>query len=278
MTAAPKSLTVAHKADRVPGGIRAHMSIRTAALASFASVLALALAGCSGAGDAQTSSDEELSADTATTPIGHYLLDAAGSGDDASWLNEINLHKDGTFDGDFGSGLSNLSGHYFLANGTYTLGSSAQGKSLSFSYSLAGRSATSSFLYAVQAHGLRLKPTDDASEPWFGMDTAAAPVTLTFAADGSAPNVHTLHAGSTALLRYSAARLRCGSGSQLSAFASIDSPQPSLAVTVSPVDGYYDVLVPVDPGKKLSVWFENTAASCTYWDSNDSQNFVFTID
>ncbi len=254
------------------------MSIRTAALASFASVFVLALSGCSGAADAQTSSDQDLSADTSSTPIGHYLLDAAGAGDDGSWLNEINLHKDGTFDGDFGSGLSNLSGHYFLANGTYTLTSTSAGKSLNLTYLFDGRPETSSFLYSVQAHGLRVKPTDDPSEPWFSMDAAPAPVTLSFAADGSAPSVHAIHAGTTALLRYSAARLRCGSGSQLSAFASIDSPQPSVAVTVSPVDGYYDVLVPVPAGKKLSVWFENTGSNCTYWDSNASQNFVFTIE
>ena len=208
------------------------------------------------------------------------MLGAAGSGDDAVWLNEINLHKDGTFDGNFGNGSSSLSGHYFLANGVYSSGSSAAGKTLSFSYTFDGTAETDSYLYTTQAGGLRVKPTVDASEPWFTMDTAAAPITVSFAADGSAPSVHTAHAGDTLLLRYSASRLKCtGTSAELTALASLDSPQPNVVDTVEEVDGYYDFLVSVGDAKKVSIWFENTdEQGCTFWDSNASQNFVVTID
>lgn len=257
----------------------ARLSAVTVASGLLAATVALALTGCSGADGAQASSDEDLRADTSSTPIGHYLLSAEGSGDDVSWLNEINLHEDGTFDGNFGNGLSNLSGHFFLANGTYTLTSGAQGKSLNLSYSWDGQSGTASFLYSVQAHGLRLKPTDDSSEPWFSMDAAAAPVTMTFAADGSAPSLHAAHAGETLLVRYSASRLQCGSGSSLAAEASLDSPQPNMVSSVNEVNGYYDFLVPVGEGKELDLWFENTnSQGCVFWDSNASKNFVITIE
>jgi hypothetical protein len=239
------------------------------------------LTGCSGADGSATSSGADLSADTSSgTPIGHYVLGAAGSGNDDQWLNEINLHKDGTFDGNFGNAVSNLSGHYFLANGTYTFGSTSAGKTLELTYSYDGQSGTGSYLYTVERSGLRLQSADDTSEPAFTMDSAAAPITLSFAADGSAPGVHTAHAGDTLLLRYSAARLKCGgNGAGLAALASLDSPQPSVVDSVNEVDGYYDFLVPVAEGKKLSIWFENTnEQGCVFWDSNASQNFVVTID
>ncbi len=263
------------------------MSTCTSAFARLAPVVVglvslAGAAGCSGAADSDASSGADLSASSssASTPIGHYVLSNAGSGDDDTWLNEINLHKDGSFDGNFGNAASNLSGHFFLANGTYTLGSSSAGKTLDLSYSLDGQSGTSSYLYTAVSGGLRLKAADDTSEPAFVMDSAPAPITVSFAADGSAPSVHSAHAGDTLLLRYSAARLKCGgSGAGLAALASLDSPQPSVVDSVNEVDGYYDFLVPVGEGKKLSIWFENTnEQGCVFWDSNASHNFVVTID
>ena len=250
------------------------MSTQRLALGSFALVVSF-LAGCSAPVESEAESADDA---VTTTPLGHYVLGAAGAGNDGNWLNEINLHRDGTFDGDFGNGLSNLSGHYFLANGTYKITHSSAGSLITFSYEL-GEAGTVSYRFELQAHGLRLQPTDDASEPWFTMDAARAPVTLTFAADGSVSAAAALHAGDTALLRYAASRSKCsGKGARVSMFASIDSPQPSFVSSPDAVAGYYDLLVDVGDGKQLDVWFEDgNDSGCSKWDSNASHNFVFAI-
>ncbi len=245
------------------------------AFAPFALIAVLSLA-CSAPSNDDASSSEEASS---VSPLGHYVLSAAGPGNDGNWLNEINLHRDGTFDGDFGNGVSNLSGHFFLANGTYKIEHTSKGSALTFSYVFDGRASSSQYLFETEAHGLELEPTDDASEPWFAMDSAAAPITLTFAADGSVTKT-ALHAGDTALVRYSAARAKCGGNdARLSIFASIDSPQPGFISTPVDVDGYYDLLVPVGDGKQLALWFESANDSgCSVWDSNASHNFNFDIE
>jgi hypothetical protein len=247
------------------------------AFAPFA-LLAVFSSACSAPSDESASSSED-SASTAS-PLGHYVLGAAGAGNDGNWLNEINLHRDGTFEGNFGNGLSDLSGHFFYANGTYRVTHVAAGSALEFSYSFDGRASSSEYIFKLETHGLELKPTDDASEPWFSMDAAAAPITLNFAADGSVSAAGPLHAGDTALVRYAAARAKCGgSNATLGIFASIDFPQPQFEATPAVVDGYYDLLVPVSEGKTFAVWFESQNGSgCSAWDSNASKNFDFPIE
>jgi hypothetical protein len=254
------------------------MSKNSFAFAPIALVAVLSSACSAPSGDDATSSSEG-SAST-TTPLGHYILDAAGPGNDDNWLNEINLHRDGTFEGNFGNGVSNLSGHFYYANGTYKVTHTAGGDALEFSYSFDDRASSSEYLFKLTAHGLELQPAGDATQPWFAMDSAAAPITLNFAADGSVSAAGTLHAGDTALVRYAAARAKCGgSNARLNIFASIDFPQPQFADAAIEVDGYYDLLIPVSEGKTFAVWFESTNGSgCSSWDSNDSKNFDFAIE
>jgi hypothetical protein len=246
------------------------------AFAPFALVAVLSSACSAPSGEDVSSSEDSAST---TTPLGHYVLGAAGFGNDDSWLNEINLHRDGTFEGNFGNGASNLSGHFFYANGTYKVIKVAGGSALAFSYSFDDRASTSQFLFKTTAHGLELQP--DASEPWFSMDAAAAPITLNFAADGSFSAAGPLHAGDTALVRYAAARAKCGgSDARVNIFASVDFfPQPQIAAAPVEVDGYYDLLIPIGPGKNFALWFEDTNGSgCSEWDSNASKNFNFVIE
>lgn len=258
----------------------AAMSKHCFAFAPFALIAVLSSA-CSAPSDADASSSEDRASSASTaSPIGHYVLGAAGFGNDGNWLNEINLHRDGTFEGNFGNGLSDLSGHFFYANGTYKVTHVSAGSALEFSYAFDGSAASTEYIFKMESPGLELKPTDDASEPWFSMDSAAAPITLNFAADGSVSAAGALHAGDTALVRYSAARAKCGgSNATLSIFASIDFPQPQFEATPIAVDGYYDLLIPVSEGKTFAVWFESRNGSgCSAWDSNASKNFDFAIE
>jgi hypothetical protein len=232
---------------------------------------------CSASPDSDATSSEDLAA---SAPIGHYLL-AENDPQDFIWVNEINLHHDGTFDGNFGSGVSNLSGHFFLANGTYALTQSSKGRVLALTYSFDGApSGTSTYLVKTTAHGIQLKPTDDANEPWFAMDSAPAPVALHFDANGNVSADRALHAGDTALIRYAAARAKCsGKNASVGVFAAIDSPQPQFVSSPTAVNGFYDFLVPIGTGKELSVWFESSdGPSCHAWDSNASKNFTFAIE
>jgi hypothetical protein len=254
------------------------MSKHSFAFAPFVLLAVLSSACSAPSGDDAASSSED-SAST-TTPLGHYVLGAAGFGNDSNWLNEINLHRDGTFEGNFGNGVSNLSGHFYYANGTYKVTKTSGGAALEFSYSFDDRASTSEYLFKTTAHGLELQPTDSTSEPWFEMDSTAAPITLNFPAGGAASAAGTLHAGDTVLVRYAAGRAKCGgSGARLNIFASIDFPQPQFADAAIAVDGYYDLLIPVSEGKTFAVWFESTNDSgCSSWDSNDSKNFDFAIE
>jgi len=241
---------------------------------SFA-LLSLVASGCAAANDSDATSSEDLAS---TAPIGHYLL-ATDNPTSFLWLNEINLHHDGTFDGNFGSDVSNLSGHFFLANGTYKVAQTSRGRALSLTYSLDGSpSGTQSYVFKTTAHGIDLRAEGDSA--WFSMDSAAAPVTIHFYADGSVHADGALHVGDTALVRYAAGRAKCsGKNQNLGVFAAIDSPQPQFVDSPVAVNGFYDFMVPVSAGKNLSVWFESTNSSgCVVWDSNASRNFVFPIE
>jgi len=279
MTVAHKFLTVAEKCTPPRAATSPAMSTKIVPLAIVVFFSALGCGAGSGTEPSSSTSEQAVSADVASTLVGHFVLAAAGPGNDDNWINEINLHKNGTFDGNFGNSVSNLSGHFFLANGTYLIAQTSHAEALSLSYSLDGQSASIEYLLQVQANGVELRPTDSASEPWFSMDAAPAPIALTFAADGSLSAAGALHAGDTALVRYEGSRSKCtGKGAAVTLLGDIDFPQPQFVDAVNEVDGYFEFLVPVSKGTSLTLWFETANASgCSVRDPSSEETYELTI-
>lgn len=250
------------------------MTNAAAASLIFTSSLLVFFAGCSAPADSDASA-ESNEADVSGSIAGHYVLASGSAESDVFWINEVNLHKDGTFEGNFGSSVSNLSGHFYWANGTYTTASTAQGRVIRF----AEPNGTSELLFKATATGLQLKSTGETSDPWFAMDKAAAPVTVNFPADGSLPPHVALHKNDTVLVRYPAARAKCtGKDAIVTALGEQDLPQPQFVIGVSAVKGTYDFLIPAGDGTHLTLWFEGSSSGCTAWDSNAGHNFVFDVE
>lgn len=72
-----------------------------------------------------------LTPDTKAPPPGHYEVvnDTQLSG---LWIDDVTLNADGTFEGTFGSDVSNLSGHEFNSAGHYAFHTFTAGPSLVF--------------------------------------------------------------------------------------------------------------------------------------------------
>src|SRR5262249_55019557 len=87
-------------------------------LPAFASLTLLAAFSHAGCAAESTSSTESSGADL-TSALPHGLYGLASRIDGFRWINLLNLHGDGSFEGSMGNGVSDLSGHHFDANGTY---------------------------------------------------------------------------------------------------------------------------------------------------------------
>jgi hypothetical protein len=230
---------------------------------------------CGGTEPSGDSAAEDLS--VGGSPLGHFVL-APGSGDNEhDWIEEMNLHADGIFEANFGSDVSNLPGQHFMSGGTYTV--DAKASKISFT----GAGISSVWTYKPVKGGIAVKavgsPFDD--EPAFTMNQAPAPVTLSFAADGSATASGPLVAGATMLLHYAESRTHCrGEDMDVSPQFMVDNGVvrgPGWAFPPA-VNGEMNQIMTVPKGHEIELWFELADASqCRGFDSNGGKNFRFAI-
>jgi hypothetical protein len=237
--------------------------------------------------------DDDASTSSASTEAligpGYYQIAAAPQS--AQWINAVNLHADGTFEGSFGDGVSNNSGFLSSADGTYAIDSSAS--EIRFTY---GASTEDAATYRIRAAGndvqLELVDTTDPSEEsWFTLTRGAKPAALVFGEHWTTKQEGALVAGAPLFIEYAAARSSCApSASQRSAVVTaiyiVDgefSQQQILQLPVYAQSGNYRGLMGVPNGHELSMWFElNTSdasgnSTCSGWDSNENQNYNFAI-
>lgn len=233
------------------------------------------VAGCAAADDGEdaSSADQDVTASYA----GYYRIRGdQGFGLDR-WIEEINLHADGSYEGNFGNDVSNLSGHHYRNAGSYRV-ETKDGKT---------KILFDGDPYEVRRKGsgleLRFVGAGWPSQPWFTMPKEAAPATLTFAADGSAKASGPLPAGGTVLVLYAAARVHCASPDHgfLAGTWSVDGgPGGWLDWGLAgPAKGTYRALVDVpQTGADFAIWFHDTDGhACDHWDSAFGKNYHFPI-
>jgi hypothetical protein len=245
-------------------------------LSSFAHLSILALSACGGHA---ASSDMASQDETGNEIVGHFVLAPGGADRADVWVEEMNLHVDGVFEANFGSDVSNLSGHHFLAGGTYVV--DAKSSTIHFSYD--GPNAWNSWRFKAVAGGIELATTDSdfGTQPTVRMNHAASPVTLHFAADGSASADGALVPGATVLVNYAVSRSHCrGKDAAVSPLFMVDNGPvqgPGWAFP-PPVNGQLNQMMMVPSGHEIELWFVETDGSpCKDFDSAGGKNFRFPI-
>jgi hypothetical protein len=238
----------------------------------------LLLGGCAAetTGDADTGDAISADQDLAASIAGYYRVqDERGAGL-SRWIAEVNLHGDGTYEGNFGNDVSNLSGHHYWNAGTYRVEKKG-GKTTVFFDS-------DGYEMRVSANGLELRfAAFEPKQPWFTMRKEASPVAITFAADGSATANGPLVPGGTALILYASARVHCSSkdhGFLAGSWAVHGVTNGWLDWGLGgPAKGYYRAIAHVPTaGHDFALWFHDTDnASCDHWDSRSGQNYHFAI-
>jgi hypothetical protein len=111
---------------------------------------------------------------------------------------------------------------------------------------------------------------------------APAPVTLNFAADGSATASGPLVAGATILLHYADSRAHCrGEDMGVWPLFMVDNNgvvERTGWVFPPAVNGEMNQIMTVPQGHEIELWFEQADASlCHVFDSNGGKNFRFPI-
>jgi hypothetical protein len=267
------------------------MTSKQICIASFA---ALAFAGCAtgpgdsddGTGDGDGKADGgEVSAATAAA-AGYYSLAAAVQAN--TWIDDINLHADGTFEGDFGNGLSNFAGHTYTADGTFVV--DADKGTISFNYTT-GFGGPDVYSLKKVAGGIQIQHQDGSGDPAFTLTKGPSPATLTFPADAHPSLSGKLVPGDVVLIDYAVARSQCPVSSSLTessvimqtAQDGLFGAQQVLEMPVRAVDGNYRGLFTVPPGKTIAIWFQQVTVdssenvTCEKWDSNNAANWNFTL-
>jgi hypothetical protein len=242
--------------------------------------VAVFLAACSSPVQSEDGSSSEQDLGGSAITAGYYVFDKAEGSVDR-WIVAVNLHVDGTYEGDFGDDVSNLSGLSYLADGTYEIDTKAS--TISFSQN---GGTSDPYSYRIQNGALELKFSGEALAPqsWFSVAKEASPVTLTFGADWTATQSGALKAGGTALVRYAAARAQCaGNQAQLSLDYVIDggtigNEYFGAAFPSAPIDGYVDLLVTIPAGHDLAFHFKSSNGGCNGSDSDFGKNYHFVIE
>jgi hypothetical protein len=250
-------------------------------------VLLGALSGaCAAPSDGESDDVESVEEDlNGATPLGFYVGPARQPAQACRWINKINFHKDGIFDGDFGNCIGNLSGHRFLANGTYAVVDTPEGKAVDLT--IPGRlGGVDRYLFKKTAAGFDFRffiinaGSFPQSEPWFSTNRAASPISLTFNADWSRSQSGHVNGPATVLLRYADARRQCkGRNASLLAYVSVDGKHAQFVQTAQSINGFIGALVKIEGGHDLAVWFHSSDESgCQFWDSNiGSTNFHYPM-
>lgn len=262
----------------------------TSLASSAALLLALSSGGC---GDAPAYDDSaETSQDLSTSVVGRFSLSGpAGS----RWIQDVILRSDGTFTGNFGNNVSNLSGHHFEAAGTYTVQSSSSGSALVFRFDLCQGCATvtESYPFSVRPDGrLEVRLPDDvpftlerAADARLGEPPGEVDLVYRFLHEGVGytKEVHgTLTAGRPFRFLWDGRRASCGSG--FAPFlkgrffdASGHATFFSSRLDRIHVSGWLlTTVVALPPGaKRVDLWVHETA--CNKYDSDFGRNFSFPL-
>jgi Family of unknown function (DUF6209) len=247
-------------------------------------VSAAVLAGCAPA------PNEDASTTNAATSgvMGTGLYYAAVQAQSASWIQNINLHADGSFEGAFGDSVSNNSGFLSYGDGTYAIDENAK----TLTINTAGSTTPAIYDLETVDGGVQLTWSDggEGNGP-FTLVKGPRPASLTFTGDFHTEGSGSLVAGAPLLIEYAAARSTCPVSSSTSEPSVVlemivdgQFSQVSVYKLPSRAQGdYYRVLTSVPSGHTLSMWFENETVdsngnvSCTDWDSNYANNYDFTI-
>lgn len=249
---------------------------RALLLSSSLLLLFVSGTGCAAAGDEDddaSSADQDVTASFA----GYYRMRGGQSFGLDRWIEEINLHADGSYEGNFGNDVSNLSGHHYRDAGSYRVETKNGTTTISFDGDP----------YEVRRKGagleLRFVGAGWSNQPWFSMPKQPAPATLTFAADGSAKASGPLPAGGTVLVLYAAARVHCASPDRgfFAGTWSVDGGASGWLDwgLAGPAKGAYRALVEVpSAGHDFAIWFHDTDGhACDHWDSAFGKNYHFPI-
>ncbi len=255
--------------------------------AACAPLLSL-LVGCTAPADPAEISSEVTSA--VEVPAGHYTRTELPPG--FRWINELNLHADGTFEASFGNGASELSGHAFLADGTYRV--DARAATIRFSYAFVS-DEVDTYRVRSSAGGVELRfvnADEQENYSWFTLRRGPRPISITFGADWSVTQSGPLVAGAPLLVEYAAARAVCPQVATASSLAitllgRVDGNTTQYAVATAfpaaPAGGHYRALGVVPAGHTLALWLDVSAvdaqqqALCHGWDSHFGDNFNFPI-
>lgn len=238
----------------------------------------LLLGGCAAetSGKADTGDAVSGEQDLAASIAGYYRVQGNRGAGLSRWIEEVNLHADGTYEGNFGNDVSNLSGHHYWNAGTYRVEKKGGTTTVFFD--------GDAYEMHVKDNGLELRfAASEPKQPWFTMPKEASPVAITFAADGSAKANGPLVRGGTALILYSSARVHCSSkdhGWMAGAWTVEGVTNGWLDWGFAgPAKGYYRALVRVpSTGHDFALWFHDTdSGSCDHWDSDFGRNYHFAI-
>jgi hypothetical protein len=242
--------------------------------------------GCGGAtSDGSSGTEEDL---TSSNLAGYYEF--TGPSLD-SWIEQLALHADGSFEANIGSDVSNLSGHHFQTTGTFDFKKQGGTNVLSL-HALGDFAVAGSSSYDVSRNGntITLKEHGGAASTAFHMQQAKL-VTITFNADWTITQSGPIVANAPFLVRYAASRDDCpipqGGGLDLTAFGQFDNGAPTsitFPFNSQPVKGFLAMFGFPAQGDSLAVWFkggahdsQDVSTSCTHWDSNLGKNYHFTV-
>ena len=240
--------------------------------------LLLIITGCAVSPDA----DEDTTGDDGKADASHLAGYFQLTGDVANheWIETINFHSNGVFEAWMGNDTSNLSGHHFVASGTFAVHNSSMTLKMVAS-SLTG-DTTYDFKLANDVLELEQQGSPDAK---FAMHREPL-ASITFGGDWTVHQGGPLHAGEALLVRYAASRVTCPvlgeDGSDfITTLASVDHGGTRGIVNgynTEPLNGFYDALgfVP-ESGHDLAIWFQISTPGCSKFDSNFGNNYHFTI-
>jgi len=257
--------------------------------------LVVSLTGC-----AAESSPDAVSAGAdleaaSVLPHGFYGLDTSREAKGFRWINLLNLHGDGSFEGSMGDSVSNLSGHQFNASGTYGVKTIAGKATLELTYVFVGPRPTVEHYVlggSACAPELEFDNEDGTLDGAFALRPLPAPATIHMDANAPPRLEGTITHGAPFLVMYAANRDQCPvSQSDASVFmmgkapgAPIGQNQVEGQFPTQPVNGAYRLLTVAPPaGATLSLWFGNVTAApdghetCMKWDSNFGANYSFDM-
>ena len=240
------------------------------------------LSGC--VADSSSGDDDDLAAEDAkadgSSIAGYYQFQ--GEPLTYEWIDSINLHSNNTFEAVMGNNVSNLSGHRYVASGTYTF----TGGVLTL-HMVADVIGPHTMTYHAHATGGALQLQQTGADPF---SIAKKPiVSLTFKPDYTVTQSGPLHAGEALLVRYAESRASCtnSDGVFVTPFETVDGGLQAGTIREfnrHAVNHYLGALgfVPAQ-GNDLTLWFDvgsvdnHDVLLCSHWDSSFGKNYHFQI-